>query len=444
MAKTTKPNPRKPQRGKRRTGKTSADFDELVPDPVMQQRIFDHLRSGERLLADGSPFQEMLQQAVNRMLEAEVDHHLDTERLNGAATNKRNGYTNKRVTSEFGELDVRTPRDRQASFEPQLIAKRERALSSGIDEQIIALYAQGNSIEDTRRLVKKLYGVDISAGQISAITDAVWADIEAWRSRPLQPAYAVVYLDAVFFRVRSTEGATGPRGKGTSFSQRASYTVYAIDFDGNRDILGLYVMAAEGAMGWGRVLEDLRRRGVDEVFCFCIDGLKGLAPAIREVYATSIVQRCVVHQLRSTTRFCNDSDVKAVRRDLRAVYTAVDETAARQAMDRFAEAWDGKYPNISASWREQWDDLMAFLVFPEDLRRIIYTTNPVEAVHRILRKLIKGKAAWTSESALIKQLYLSLQHNEKSWRRRANHWRRIQSVFVNYAEGYWSKYLPDA
>lgn len=197
-------------------------------------------------------------------------------------------------------------------------------------------------------------------------------------------------------------------------------------------------------MGWGRVLEDLRRRGAGEVFRFCVDGLAGLAPAIREVYPSSIVQRCIVHQLRSTTRFCADADVKEVRRDLRAVYTAVDEAGAREALVRFARTWDAKYPNVSASWAGEWDDLMAFLAFPEDLRRMIYTTNPVEAVHRILRKLIKGKAAWTSESALIKQLYLSLKHNEKSWRRRAQHWKRIQSVFVHYDGGYWSKYLPDA
>jgi len=414
----------------------------MVPDAAMRQRLFDHLYSGERLLSEGSPFSELLQGAVNSMLSAEADHHIESERaFDGGSSNKRNGYTQKQVSSEFGTIKIKTPRDRESTFEPQLIGKRQRQLSSGIDDQIIALYAQGNSIEDVRRLVKKLYGVDISAGQISAITDKVWSDIESWRSRPLGEAYAVVYLDAVFFRVRS-EGE-GPRGKGSSFSSRASYTVYAIDFAGNRDILGIYVMASEGAMGWGRVLEDLQRRGVQEVFCFCVDGLKGLPQVIREVYPASIVQRCIVHQVRHTTRFCADAHIKRVRVDLRAIYTAVDEAAARVAMATFKQNWDDHYPAISKSWTDEWDDLMAFLAFPQDLRRIIYKTNPVEAVHRILRKLIKGKAAWSSEAGLIKQLYLSLMHNTKSWQRKANNWKKVQSVFVNYGDGYWSKYLPD-
>ncbi len=431
---------------KRRLSKAQREskekFEALIPDAEMRQRLFDHLYSGERLLSEGSPFSELLQGAVNSMLSAEADHHIETEKAqDGGSSNKRNGYTQKQVMSELGSLEVKTPRDRASTFEPQLVGKRQRRLSSGIDEQIIALYAQGNSIEDVRRLVKKLYNVEISAGHISAITEQVWVDIESWRSRVLKEAYAVVYLDAVFFRVRGD--GEGPRGKGSSFSSRASYTVYAIDFEGNRDILGIYVMESEGAMGWGRVLEDLQRRGVQEVFCFCIDGLKGLSHAIREVYPKSIVQRCIVHQVRHTTRFCADAHVKRVRADLRAIYTAVDLAAAEAALAVFKKNWDAHYPNISKSWEDQWDDLMAFLAFPQDLRRIIYTTNPVEAVHRILRKLIKGKAAWSSEAGLIKQLYLSLMHNTKSWQRKAHNWKKVQSVFVNYEDGYWSKYLPD-
>jgi len=431
---------------KRRLSKVQREskkkFEALVPDADMRQRLFDHLNSGERLLSKGSPFSDLLQGAVNSILSAEADHHIASQHAqDGGSANKRNGYIHKQVTSEFGALHVKTPRDRESTFEPQLIGKRQRQLSSGIDEQIIALYAQGNSIEDVRRLIKKLYNVEISAGQISAITDKVWTDIEAWRGRPLNEAYAVVYLDAVFFRVRSD--GEGPRGKGSSFSSRASYTVYAIDFAGNRDILGIYVMESEGAMGWGRVLEDLQRRGMQEVFCFCVDGLKGLPHAIREVYPKSIVQRCIVHQVRHTTRFCADAHIKRVRVDLRAIYTAVDQTAAQAALAAFKKNWDAHYPNISKSWEDNWDDLMAFLAFPQDLRRIIYTTNPVEAVHRVLRKLIKGKAAWSSEAGLIKQLYLSLMHNTKSWQRKANNWKKVQSVFVNYEDGYWSKYLPD-
>jgi len=427
---------------KKRTTKPQRDFEAMVPDGEMRQRLFDHLSSGARLLSEGSPFAELLQGAVNNMLGAEVDHHLEQQKLEDPKSlNKRNGYTQKQVTSEFGDIQIQTPRDRDGSFAPQLIAKRSRDLTSGIDEQIIALYAQGNSIEDVRRLVKKLYCVDVSAGHITAITNKVWEDLEAWRSRPLKQGYAVVYLDAVFFRVRGS--GDGPRNKGSKFESRASFTVYAIDFAGNRDILGIYLMESEGAMAWGRVLEDLRNRGMEEVFCFCIDGLSGFADVIREVYPKSIVQRCIVHQTRHTTRFCSDAHAKAVRRDLRKIYTAVTMEEALSQLEAFKEEWDEKYPKISESWENNWDDLMAFLEFPEDLRRIIYTTNPVESVHRIIRKLIKGKAAWSSESGLIKQLYLSLMHNKQSWQRKANKWKPVQLVFEHYDNGYWAKYLPN-
>jgi len=426
---------------KRRTTTPQEDFEKMVPDAQLRQQMFDHLQSGDRILGEGSPFALLLQGAINSMLSAEVDHHIASESAFDVQ-NKRNGYSTKTVTSGVGKLDISTPRDRNGSFNPLIVGKRERTLSSGIDEQIIALYAQGNSIEDVRRLVKQLYSVEISAGHISAITEKVWEDLQAWRTRSLNEAYAVIYLDAVYFKVR---GQGGSRGKGSSFGTRASYTVYAIDFDGNRDILGIYVLESEGAKSWGRVLEDLRSRGVEEVFCFCIDGLKGFAESIREVFANSTVQRCIVHQLRQTTRFVSDRHVKVVRSDLRKVYTSATLEAANAAMEVFESKWDKQYSSISESWRENWDDLFAYLAqeFDADLRRMVYTTNPVEAVHRILRKLIKGKAAWTSETALIKQLYLSLMHNTKSWKRKALGWKAVQRAFVKYEGGYWAKYLPN-
>ena len=424
----------------KKTRKAQATYEAMVPDADLRAQLTAHLVSGERLLAKGSPFATLLQGAINAILDGEAEHHLAQERLlSNPSGNKLNGTTPKQLTTEFGKIDIVTPRDRTGTFEPQLVPKRTRALAAGLDEQIIALYAQGNSVEDTRRLVERLYGIEVSAGYISAITDKVWDELEAWRARPLHEAYAVIYLDAVFFRVR-TEG-TGSRGKGSSFGSRASFTVYAIDFAGNRDILGIYIMESEGAMAWGRILEDLQRRGVREVFCMCVDGLKGFGAAIREVFPRCIVQRCIVHQVRYTTRFCADADVKEVRRDLRLVYTAATEEQARAALEAFAAKWDSKYPKIAASWGADWDELMAYMAFPEALRRIIYTTNPVEAVHRILRKLIKGKAAWSSESALIKQLYVSLMHNTKSWQRRANYWKKIQLVFEHYDDGYWMKYV---
>lgn len=409
--------------------------EQLLGDNPLTDRMEDHLRSGGGFLDEGSPFRDLLSGMVNRVLNAELDVHLAEQAADlGSRPNKRNGTILKTVKSDVGDLTIQTPRDRNGDFEPVLVPKRSRQLNTGLDQQIMALYAQGNTVEDIRRILEKMYGVSISAGKISMITDGVLEELEAWRNRPLAQVYAVLYLDAVHFRVRDPD---------TGFSSRASYTVYGIDINGNRDILGIYVMESEGAMGWGRILEDLKRRGVEDLFCVCVDGLKGLPDAIRAVYPKAIVQRCIVHMVRQTTRFCNDRDIKAVCKALREIYTASDKAGAALALERFEKQWGQKYPRIVEAWLADWDDLMAFLDFPEGLRRIVYTTNPVEAVHRILRKLLRGKASFPSDKALIKQLYLSLTHNEKSWRRRAFNWKSVQNCLVSYGDKRFAKYLTN-
>lgn len=243
-------------------------------------RMKDHLYSKESLFGDGSPFTELLQTMVNKMLEGEVEDHIEND-LQSGKRNKRNGYTKKQVITSSGPIEVSTPRDRNATFEPELIGKREKELSSGLDEQIIALYAQGNSIEDVRRLIKKMYGVEISAGKISQITDNVLPEIDAWRNRPLQTFYPIVYLDAIHFKVRH-EGI---------YSTRAFYTAYSVDWAGNRDLLGLYVTQSEGAYHWGLILQDLKKRGVEEILVICTDNLKGFSQTIQEEFPTSIIQK---------------------------------------------------------------------------------------------------------------------------------------------------------
>jgi putative transposase len=408
------------------------DLADLIPDAELRERIVAHLYSKKPLLSEGSVFSELLQAMVNKMLEGEVEDFLDEERA-ASNQNKRNGYTVKEVLSAAGPLTIRTPRDRNAAFEPELIGKRQRELSSGVDEQIIALYAQGNSIEDVRRLLAKLYSLDISAGKISAITDQVLPEIQAWRTRPLCSLYAVVYLDAVHFKVRH-EGR---------YSSRAFYTVYGIDAEGQRDLLGLYINESEGAHRWGMVLEDLRGRGVEDVLIFCTDDLAGFSEAIAEVYPLATIQKCIVHKVRSSTRFVDDKDSKALRRDLRMVYTAPTLEAARTAMEAFTVAWGGKYGSLAESWEQDWDELMAFMDYPKELRRMIYTTNPVEALHRIIRKLIKGKAAWVSDTALIKQISLCLMHNEKSWKKSVFGWKAIQRELSDKYGERFSKHLAE-
>ncbi|TXF80700.1 IS256 family transposase, partial [Neolewinella aurantiaca] len=378
-----------------------------------------HLYSGKPILERGGGFAEMLQAMVNATLQGEAAAHIAEDRLEGIS-NKLNGYTDKTVVSDAGQLSIRTPRDRNGDFEPELIPKRQRELSSGLDKQILALYAQGNSIEDVRRLLAQMFSVDISAGKISTITDQILPVLQEWRTRRLQAFYSIIYMDAIHFKVRH-------EGK---YSVRAFYTVYSIDVDGKRDLLGMYVAESEGANRWGMVLQDLRRRGVEDVLVFCTDNLAGFSEAMADVYPATIIQKCIVHKVRNSTRFVNDSDLKKVNADLRSVYTSENLSAALTAFAAFKVTWGNKYPLLIESWERDWDELMAFLDFPPGMRKMIYTTNPVEALHRIVRKLIKGKAAWVSDTALMKQVYLSLMHNEKSWKKNAYGWKTIMRDLI--------------
>ncbi len=397
---------------------------EKVESQELYERMKQRLYSKEPLFGDGSPFSELLQTMVNKMLEGEADHHIDNELLMGKK-NKRNGYTKKQVITQSGPIEIQTPRDRNSTFEPELIGKREKELHSGLDTQIIALYAQGNSVEDVRRLIQKIYGIEISAGKISQITDNVLPEIEAWKTRALQSFYPIVYLDAIHFKVRH-EGV---------YSTRAFYTVYSVDWGGNRDLLGLYINQSEGAYNWGLVLQDLKKRGVEDILVLCTDNLKGFSETIQEEYPRAIKQKCIVHQVRNSMKYVDDKDSKKVVVALRKIYSAPTEQAAISALELFKQQWGKTYGYIIEQWEQAWEELMAYMNFGPHIRRMIYTTNPVEALHRIIRKIVKGKAAWVSETALPKQIYLALMHNEKSWKRTAYNWKTIQrEIMEKYPE----------
>lgn len=396
----------------------------LIADSALYSRLESHLKSKQALLGEDSPFSELLQGMVNTILDAEMDTYMEEERDKGHK-NKRNGKTIKKLRSTVGDLWVETPRDRNSGFEPTIVAKRQRELSSGLDDQIIALYAQGNSIEDVRRLLKKMLGVDISAGKISQITDKVLPEIELWKNRPLLDFYPIIYLDAIHFKVRN-EGR---------YQTNAFYTVYSIDWDGHRDLLGLYVQGSEGASKWGLILEDLKKRGVKDVLVMCTDNLKGFSEVITDIYPQTIVQKCIVHQVRNSTKYVDDKDRKKVSSSLRRIYTSVSRQEAQTALESFVAQWGDKYSYIENQWLSNWDELLAFMDFPQGMRKMIYTTNPVEALHRIMRKLIKSKAAWVSQTALTKQIYLSLNHNQKSWKRKAHGWLQIRrAIFEKYPD----------
>jgi transposase-like protein len=367
-------------------------LEDMFPDPVLRERVRERLYSGEPLFGEGSVFSEMLQALVNASLEGEMDHFIMEQKASDEGVqNRRNGHVPKTVRSTSGPVSIRTPRDRNGEFEPVLVGKRERELKTGMDEVIIEMYARGNSVDQIRQQIRKLYGIHLSEGLISSITDRVMDEITTWQQRPLSACYAIIYLDAIHYRTREDGLSRG----------RMVYTAYGVDAEGHRDILGLYVFEEEGARNWGLVLEDFQHRGVEQVLFFCVDGLNGFRQSIQEVYPQAIVQRCIVHMVRSSTRFVSYKDLKAVCGDLRKVYTAANRQIAEQSLEAFQRQWGGKYSNIAPKWEAEWEDLMAFMAYGKQIRRMIYTTNQVEAVHRIMRKVTKTKGTWPNDRSVL-------------------------------------------
>lgn len=403
---------------------------DLIPDDARRSEIVNRLYNGDPIVGDGGIFTDLLQALVNAALEGEMDYHLQESRSENKE-DRRNGHTHKVVKSRVGPIAVNTPRDRDGSHEPQLVKKWERELGSGLDDVILSLYARGQSVEDVRHQLMELYGVEVSVGAISAVTDRVWNEIIEWQQRPLAPCFPIVYLDAIHYKVRED-------GKVIS---KAVYSVYGVSADGQRDILGLYLNDSEGSRQWGLILEDIKRRGVEDVLFFCIDGLPGFQDAIESVYPDALVQRCIVHMVRNSTRFVLDRDIKAVCADLRRIYTASDRQQAAVALESFSTKWDVKYKEIRPKWDANWTELMQFMDFSQNIRRMIYTTNPVEALHRIMRKVTKTKGAWSNDKGLIKQLYLTLMHNKQSWNRTAFSWPTIQKELLDQFGHRFEQYL---
>jgi len=380
-------------------------MEDLIPDANRRNEVMRRLYNNESLLGQGGIFTDMLQSMINAALEGEINYTLGSGSETELA-NRRNGHINKQVRSSAGTLDIRTPRDREGVHEPVILKKWQRSLGTGIDEVILSLYARGQSVEDVRFQLVQLYGVELSAGAISAVTDKIIPEITDWQNRPLQPFYSIIYLDAIHYKVRQD-------GKVIS---KAFYTVYSVDAHGQRDILGLYLTDSEGSRQWGLILEDIKNRGVRDVLFFCIDGLTGFKDVIEQVFPESQVQRCIVHMIRNSVKFVSHKDVKAVCADLKLIYTSSNREQAAVALESFSIKWDKKYKEISPKWRSNWDELMAFMDYSANIRRLIYTTNPVEGVHRIIRKVTKTKGAWCNDMALLKQIYLTLTYNEKSWK----------------------------
>lgn len=405
-------------------------MEDLVPDPKKRTEVLSRLYKGDPILGDGGIFTDMLQTFVNAALEGEIDQHLKEQTATGE-DNRRNGHTHKTIRSSAGSFEVHTPRDRTGEHEPILIKKWERELGTGLDDIILSLYARGQSVEDVRFQLRRLYGVDVSAGTISAVTDKVWTEITEWQQRQLYPCYAIVYLDAIHYKVRQ-DG---------HIASKAIYTVYGVNVHGDRDILGLYLSESEGSRQWGLILEDIKRRGVEEVLFFCVDGLSGFKDVIGEVYPLAIVQRCIVHMIRSSTKFVSYKDIKAVCADLHKIYSSANRDQAEIALEAFRERWDARYKEIGSKWKENWDELMAFMEYGANIRRMIYTTNPVEALHRVMRKVTKSKGGWVNDKGLLKQLYLTLKFSERSWKKKAFNWIPIHRELIDKFGDRYAKYV---
>jgi putative transposase len=357
----------------------------------------------------------LLTQLAGRVIETALGAEL-TEHLGhppGGVTqgaNVRNGAGRKTVKTELGAVKVRTPRDRDGSFEPKLVAKRQTRLA-GLDDRILGLYAGGMSVRDIEDHLTDLYGVEIKRDTISRVTDAVLEDVAAWRTRPLDAVYAIAYFDCLMVKVREDR----------SVRTRACYLAIGVTVDGDREVLGIWWQETEGAKFWLAVLNDLARRGVGDILVCCVDGLTGFPEAIEAVFPQAWVQTCIVHQIRNSMRFVTYQDRKKVAADLKPVYRAVNAEAADDALAAFDEKWGTKYPMIAESWRTRWEHIVPFLSLPADLRRAVYTTNSIENLNRQIRKSIKTRGHFPDEQAATKLIYLAIQRSERKWRR-AYHW----------------------
>ena len=372
-------------------------------------------------------FKDTIAEFMENGLEAELDDQLGYSRYdykNKDTDNSRNGYSSKTLRTSFGDVEVSVPRDRKSEFDPKVLRKNQTSISQDIEEKILSMYAKGMTTGDIEAHIQDIYGVDVSDTTVSRITDKILPVAKEWQQRPLESIYAVVFLDAIHYHVRS-EG---------QIVKKAVYIAIGIDLDGHKDVLGMWVGENESAKFWATVLNSLKNRGVEDIFIACTDNLTGFSAAIEAVYPKTEIQNCIIHQLRNSSKYVSYKDLKALMADLKAVYAAVDEPAALDALDTFAEHWGKKYPQISQSWRNNWANLSTYFKFPQALRRLIYTTNTIEGFNRQLRKVTKSKSVFPTDDSLFKMLYLAMIDITKKWTGRKQDWSMIHAQLAIYFE----------
>ena len=360
-------------------------------------------------------FKETIAEFLENGLDAELDDELGYSRYdykNKDTENSRNGHSRKTLRTSFGDVEVSVPRDRKGEFDPQILKKNQTSISQDVEEKILSMYAKGMTTSDIEMHIRDIYGIEVSDTTVSRVTDKILPIAKEWQQRPLEAIYAVVFLDAIHYHVRS-EG---------QIVKKAVYIAIGINLDGKKDVLGMWVGENESAKFWATVLNSLKNRGVEDIFIACTDNLTGFSSAIEAVFPKTEIQNCIIHQLRNSSKYVSYKDIKALMADLKAVYAAVDEAAALDALDAFSEHWDKKYPKISQSWRDNWANLSTYFKYPKEVRRLIYTTNTIEGFNRQLRKVTKSKSVFPTDDSLFKMLYLAMIDITKKWTGRRQDW----------------------
>jgi putative transposase len=400
-----------------------------ISDEVIDQ-LLAGARTEEELAGPGGVLAALTKRLIERALEVELTDHLGYEphlEPPGGAGNQRNGTTPKTLICDQGRVPIDAARDRNGTFEPKIVKKRQRRFV-GFDEKILALYSRGLSTRDIEAHLEEMYGVKVGRDLITKVTDAVMDDVRAWAQRPLEDVYPVIFLDAMVLKIR----------EGGSVQRKACYLALGITVDGERDVLGMWFQETEGAKFWMQVLSELKQRGVQDILICCVDGLKGFPEAIEAIFPKTTVQTCIVHLLRHSLKYVPRREREQVARDLKPIYTAVDADAAQEALERFDEKWGQRFPVITKAWLDAWEYVIPFLAFPEEVRRVIYTTNAIEALNRQLRKAIKTKGHFPNEDSARKLIYLAVRNAVPQWTRCRNWTTALLAFKIHFGDR-----LPD-
>lgn len=403
--------------------------DESPERQVLREMVSGYLK--ENPVKNGGDVNALMREMMSIILEGSLDGEMDEELgyskydfRNKETDNSRNGYSTKTLHTSYGDMELEVPRDRNGEFEPKVVKKYQNTLTQDMEEKILSMYAKGMTTGDIESHMQELYGIDISDSTISRITDKILPVVKEWQERPLEEIYAVVFMDAIHFHVRS-EGR---------IVKKAVYIAIGIDMSGRKDVLGMYVGENESAKFWLSIMNGLKNRGVRDILIACVDGLSGFPQAIEAIFPETEIQQCIIHQIRNTTKFVSYKDIKPLMADLKRVYAAPTEDTALSELDLFDEKWGGRYPKIAKSWKDNWVNLSTYFKYPEAVRRLIYTTNAIEGFNRQLRKVTKSKTVFPTDDSLLKMLYLATMDITKKWTGHRQDWGQIHSQLEIFFE----------